>query len=80
MATEIRPELAARIAEMDAITDRYRDLDSYDEPSIYARKQIMSQVYGDFDRIAEGLVHERDIRLLADDHVRLLGQDRKSVV
>ncbi|QUE78440.1 hypothetical protein KCX70_23015 (plasmid) [Stutzerimonas stutzeri] len=74
MATEIRPELAARIAEMDAITDRYRDLDSYDEPSIYARKQTMSQVYGDFDRIAEGVVDERNIRYLADDHVRLLEQ------
>lgn len=74
MATEIRPELAARIAEMDAITDRYRDLDSYDEPSIYARKQTMSQVYSDFDRIAEGVVDERNIRYLADDHVRLLEQ------
>ncbi|QTF59104.1 hypothetical protein [Stutzerimonas frequens] len=74
MATEIRPELAARIAEMDAITDRYRDLDSHDEPSIYARKQTMSQVYGDFDRIAEGVADERNIRYLADDHVRLLEQ------
>lgn len=74
MATEIRPELAARIAEMEAITDRYRDLDSYDEPSIYSRKQTMSQLYGDFDRIAEGAVDERNIRYLADDHVRLLEQ------
>lgn len=74
MATEIRPELAARIAEMDAITDRYRDLDSGDEPSIYARKRTISQVYGDFDRIAQGVVDERYIRYIADDHVRLLEQ------
>lgn len=72
MATEIRPELAARIAEMDAITERYLVLDVYDEPSIKSRQETMSALYGDFDRIAEGAVEDKNIPLLADDHVRLL--------
>ena len=58
MAIEIRPELAARIAEMDAITERYLVLDVYDEPSIKARQETMSALYGDFDRIAVVAVGE----------------------